>query len=119
MTTVGDVRPRFSVAAVVHDRGVADRLLTPSLDALDEPTQELLLSNTDGRLGTNLAELYNFLGRLDGPAVRAFVHSDVSFPHDLVERVMSAIEQLENSRGTVGSARDGRTVVGRRVRLVP
>jgi hypothetical protein len=105
--------PRFSIAAVVNDRDVADRLLGTSLCGLDEPTQELLLSNTDGELGTNLARLYNVLGRVAGPTVRAFVHSDVSFSHDLVERVMSAVLHLEKARkpwgalGIVGRSWDG------------
>ena len=66
-----------------------------SLEALEEPTQTLLLSNADNAPTTNLASLYNVLLRLDGPIRRAFVHPDVTFAPDLVARLSSAVDDLE------------------------
>ena len=48
--------PRISIASVVHDRLVADRYLLPSLEALEEPIQTLVLSNAGNALTTNLAK---------------------------------------------------------------
>ena len=108
--------PRLSLAAVVNDWAVADRHLVPSLRALDEPVQELLLSNAGNELGTCMAGLYNLLMRIDGPALRAFVHADVAFAPDLVTRVTSAVELLDTSGeqwgglGIVGRSWDGEYV---------
>ena len=101
--------PRLSVASVVNDREVASRLLLPSLRALDEPVQELLLSNAGNALGTGIAGLYNLLLRIDGPEVRAFVHADVAFERDLVSRVMTAVEHVE----AVGAGWGALGIVGR------
>ena len=105
--------PRLSLASVVHDRAVANRLLVPSLRGLDEPIQELLLANEENELGTCLARLYNLINRIDGPALRAFVHPDITFEPDLVARVTGAVEQLDSSGepwgalGLVGRAWEG------------
>ncbi len=95
--------PRLSVASVVNDREVANGLLLASLRALDEPVQELLLSNAGNALGTGIAGLYNVLRRIDGPRVRAFVHADVTFEPDLVARVMTAVEHLEAAGASWGA----------------
>lgn len=106
-------QPRLSLASVFHDRAVADRYLVRSVGALGEPVQALLLENADNRLTTNLASLYNILLRIDGPALRAFVHPDVSFGPDLVDRLTSAVAELEAAAarwgaiGIVGRAWEG------------
>ena len=105
--------PRLSLASVFHDRAVADRYLVPSLEALEEPVQALLLSNVGNQLTTNLASLYNVLLRIDGPASRAFAHPDVSFAPDFADRLVTAVDELEaagarwGAIGIVGRAWEG------------
>jgi hypothetical protein len=105
--------PRISIASIVHDPLVAERYLLPSLEALDEPVQRLVLSNIDDALTTNLASLHNVLLRLDGPTRRAFVHPDVTFDPDLVVRLAGAVDDLEaagspwGAVGIVGRAWEG------------
>jgi len=96
---------RLSFASVVNDRTVAERFLLPSLGALDEEAPTFLLSNEENALGTNIAQLYNILKRLEGPRVRAFVHSDLTFASDLVRRLTAAmvtLEQADSSWGALG-----------------
>jgi hypothetical protein len=105
-----------SFASVVHDREVAERYLLPSLSALPESAPTLMLSNAENALGTNLALLYNVLKRLEGPTLRAFVHPDVTFGSDLVERLREAIASIAaqatpwGALGIVGRAWDGEYV---------
>lgn len=105
-----------SFASVVKDRAIAERYLLASIAGVDEPTSTFLLSNVDNELGTNMAHLYNVLKRLDGPAVRAFVHPDVEFEGDLVTRLTSALVELETANvrwgalGIVGRAWEGEYV---------
>ena len=113
--------PRISIASVVHDHLVADRYLLPSLEALEEPVQPLVLSNAENALTTNLASLYNVLLRLDGPVLRAFVHPDVTFAPDLVARLSGAVDDLEaagspwGAVGIVGRAWEGDYVWGHEI----
>ena len=106
-------KARLSFASIVSDRDVAERFLLPSLEAVEEPVQTLLLSNVDNELTTNVASLYNVLRHLDGPVLRAFVHPDVTFAGDIVVRLASAVEELETAGarwgalGIVGRAWDG------------
>jgi hypothetical protein len=109
----------FSIACAIHDRQLARRHLLPSVEALagDAPTT-FFLDNSGNAVSSNMAHLCNLLVRLDGPAVRAIVHPDVSFPSDFVARVGQAIAELDRqgaswgALGAVGRSWEGEYVWG-------
>ena len=78
-----------------NDEKVLDQYLRPSIRKLDQEVALFALDNTANVLTTNIASLYNLLGRLSSVNLRAFLHPDIAFEASFLDDLFKAIHFLE------------------------